>query len=46
MTVGGSVSNGSLWDTRRFPRGNLALPSMGVALADRIIPPYSWDLYG
>jgi hypothetical protein len=28
--VGESVSNGTLWDTRQPPKGNLALPSMGA----------------
>jgi len=28
MAVGLSVSNGALWDTRRPPRGNVALPGM------------------
>jgi len=32
MAVGESVSNGKLWDTRRPPRGNSALPSMGALL--------------
>jgi len=32
MAVGESVSNGTLWDTRRPPKGNLALPSMGTVL--------------
>ena len=30
--MGESVSNGTLWDTRRPPRGNSALPSMGALL--------------
>ena len=30
MAVGESVSNGTLWDTRRSPRGNTALPSMSA----------------
>ena len=32
MAVGKSVSNGALWDIRRPPRGNLALPGMGALL--------------
>jgi hypothetical protein len=32
MAAGDSVSNGTLWDTRRPPRGNVALPSMGALL--------------
>ena len=32
MAVGESVSNGTIWDTRRPPRGNSALPSMGALL--------------
>jgi hypothetical protein len=32
MAVGESVSNSTLWDTRRPPRGNIALPSMGALL--------------
>ena len=35
--MGESVSNGTLWDTRRPPRGKIALPSMGVLLGG----PYS-----
>jgi len=45
MTVGESVSNGTLWDTRRRPRGNSALPSMGALLGGPYSP-YSWDLSG
>ena len=44
--MGESVSNGTLWDTRRPPRGNIALPIMGLYLVDLIVPPYSWDLNG
>jgi len=32
MAVGESVKKGTLWDTRRPPRGNLALPSKGALL--------------
>jgi len=32
MAVGESVSNSTLWDIRRPPRGNLAVPSMGAVL--------------
>jgi len=32
MAVGEFVTNGTLWDTRRPPRGNTALPSMGTLL--------------
>jgi hypothetical protein len=32
MTVGESVKNCALWDTRRPPRGNSALPSMGAQI--------------
>jgi hypothetical protein len=32
MTVGESITNGTLWDTRRTPRGNTALPFMGALL--------------
>jgi len=32
MAVGESVSNGTLWDTRRTPSGNSALPSMKALL--------------
>jgi len=46
MAVGESVSNGTLWDTRRPRRGNIALPSMGFYLVDLIVPPYLWDLNG
>ena len=44
--MGQSVSNGTLWDTRRPPRGNVTLPSMG-ALLDGLIPsPYSREPHG
>jgi hypothetical protein len=32
MAVGESVSNGTLWETGRPPRGKVALPSKGVLL--------------
>jgi hypothetical protein len=46
MAVGESVSNGTLWDTWRPPRGNIALPSKGALLGGPYIPPYSWDQNG
>jgi len=42
MAVGQSVSNGTLWDTRWPPRGNLALPSMEALLGG----PYNSPLLG
>jgi hypothetical protein len=32
MAVGESVTNGTLWDTRRPPKGNTALPTKGALL--------------
>jgi len=40
--VGESVSNGTLWDTRRPPRGYLALPSMWALLGG----PYNTPIRG
>jgi len=37
--VGESVKNSALWDTRRPPRGNSALPSMGALLGGPYITP-------
>ena len=46
MAVGESVSNGTLWDTRQPPTGNVALPSMGALLGGPILPLYSWEPHG
>jgi len=45
-TVHRSLSNSTLCNTRRPPRGNVALPSMGLYLVDLIINPYSWKQNG
>ena len=37
--MGESVKNGALWDIRRPPRGNSALPSMEALLAGPYIVP-------
>ena len=37
--MGESVKNGALWDTRRSPRDNSALPSMGALLGGPYITP-------
>jgi len=41
MALGESAVNGALWDTRRLPKRNLALPSMGALLGELDFPLHS-----